>query len=89
MQQFYFIMLLKLVLPFSFVFISTTCFSQQLFIPKNIAATYQKGTRTMDGKPGKNYWQNTASYKLNISFAPATRLLSGTVDIQYINNNHW
>ena len=80
-------MLLKLSLPFSFVFISTTCFSQQLFIPKNIAATYQKGTRTIDGKPGKNYWQNTASYKLNISFAPATRLLSGTVDIQYINNS--
>ena len=87
MQQLYFIMSLKPALHFLVLFISTTCFSQQLFIPKNISATYQKGTRTMDGKPGKNYWQNTASYQLNISFAPATRLLAGTVDINYINNS--
>jgi Peptidase family M1 domain len=61
-------------------------FSQQLFIPKNIQAAYQKGTRSTDGKPGNNYWQNTASYKLNINFTPANRLLSGIVDINYLNN---
>lgn len=62
-------------------------FSQQLFVPKNIQEAYQKGTRSADGKPGKNYWQNTASYKLNVSFAPDTRLVSGTVDINYVNNS--
>ena len=41
----------------------------------------------MEGKPGNNYWQNTANYKLNVSFAPATRLLSGLVDINYLNNS--
>lgn len=67
--------------------LSAVAFSQQLFIPKNIQAAYQKGTRSTDGKPGKNYWQNTASYKLNVSFAPDTRLVSGTVDINYVNNS--
>src|SRR5678810_3914 len=31
--------------------------------------------------------KNTASYKLNVSYAPATRLLSGSADINYINNS--
>lgn len=66
--------------------LSLNSFSQQLFIPKNIQAAYQKNTRSKDGKPGKSYWQNQASYKLNVSFAPDTRLISGTVDINYINN---
>jgi hypothetical protein len=80
-------MALKLALFFSAFLFSTICFSQPLFVPTNILATYQKGTRTLDGKPGENYWQNTASYKLNVSFAPATRLVSGAVDINYINNS--
>jgi hypothetical protein len=69
------------------ILVSSLCFSQQLFVPKNIQAAYQKGTRSTDGKPGKNYWQNTAFYKLNISFEPDTRLISGSVDINYINNS--
>lgn len=74
--------------PFAFaILFSSQSFSQQLFIPKNIQQTYQKGTRSTDGKPGKNYWQNTASYKLNVNFAPATRLVSGTVEINYTNNS--
>lgn len=67
--------------------LTTNCFSQQLFIPRNILATYQNGTRSTDGKPGKNYWQNTADYKLNVNFAPDTRIISGTVDISYLNNS--
>ncbi|MFI5130606.1 MAG: M1 family metallopeptidase [Chitinophagales bacterium] len=55
--------------------------------PRNIQATYDKGTRSITGKPGKNYWQNTANYDLNIDFDPATRLLKGVVSIIYINNS--
>jgi hypothetical protein len=75
------------IIAVALLLLSSVCFSQQLFIPKNIQATYQKGTRSIDGKPGKNYWQNTATYKLNVSFAPDTRLISGVVDINYINNS--
>ncbi len=56
-------------------------------LPTNLAATYQTGTRSMTGSPGKNYWQNRAAYKLQISFDPATRLLTGTANIVYTNNS--
>ncbi|WP_421939460.1 M1 family metallopeptidase [Pedobacter sp.] len=49
--------------------------------------TYQKGTRSKNGKPGKNYWQNTAKYNLKVDFNPATRLLKGKVDVLYTNNS--
>lgn len=67
--------------------ISCNALAQQLPIPRNIQATYQKGTRSADGKPGKNYWQNSASYKLAVNFNPETRLVSGAVDIVYNNNS--
>jgi hypothetical protein len=60
---------------------------QPLPVPTNIKATYDKGTRSPDGKPGKNYWQNTADYDLKINFDPATRLLTGSEEITYINNS--
>ncbi|RTQ52135.1 peptidase [Hymenobacter gummosus] len=56
-------------------------------IPRNLLATYAKGTRSADGQPGPNYWQNTADYALKINFDPATRLVKGTVDISYQNNS--
>jgi hypothetical protein len=78
---------IKFYFSVSAILFSCICFSQQLFVPRNIQAAYQKGTRSADGKPGKAYWQNTASYKLNVSFAPDTRLISGSVDITYVNNS--
>jgi hypothetical protein len=56
-------------------------------LPVNLQATYNKGTRTSIGAPGKNYWQNSADYNIKISFDPRSRILSGTVGIDYINNS--
>jgi hypothetical protein len=56
-------------------------------IPRNIQSAYDKGTRSHTGQPGKNYWQNSATYDLHVHFTPATRLVSGTVDIVYQNNS--
>ena len=50
-------------------------------VPRNIQAAYDKGTRSTLGIPGKNYWQNFASYDIQVRFEPATRLISGTEDI--------
>jgi hypothetical protein len=55
--------------------------------PKNIRAAYDNHTRSYDGRPGPKYWQNSASYNIDIHFNPATRRLSGTVDIVYKNNS--
>ena len=54
---------------------------------KNILPAYEKGTRSITGKPGPNYWQNTAYYTLKVSLDPATRLVSGSVNIDYKNNS--
>ncbi|OCX50445.1 peptidase [Mucilaginibacter sp. PPCGB 2223] len=55
--------------------------------PLNIEQAYLNQTRTISGKPGKNYWQNTAGYNIKISFDPQTRNLKGTVGIDYTNNS--
>jgi hypothetical protein len=56
-------------------------------IPRDIQATYDKGTRSMDGAPGENYWQNRADYNIDINFTPETRLLGGAEKITYYNNS--
>jgi hypothetical protein len=67
---------------------SATCFAQTtLQVPLNLQATYTKGTRTISGEPGKNYWQNKASYTIKVNFNPQSRLVDGTVDIDYTNNS--
>ena len=68
--------------------LSAPTLAQQILpVPLNLQATYAKGTRSISGQPGPNYWQNTADYDLKVSFDPATRRLAGTVDITYVNNS--
>jgi len=68
-------------------FIASEGSAQALPVPTNIQAAYKKGTRSMDGKPGKSYWQNKADYKISVNFDPATRLVAGAVEIHYVNNS--
>jgi hypothetical protein len=58
-----------------------------LYIPRNIQKTYDRGTRSMDGRPGANYWQNRATYTMQVSIQPKKRFLSGTSTIVYTNNS--
>jgi hypothetical protein len=83
-----FIIHMRIVLFVIASFVNLVLYSQNLLpTPRNIQATYVKGTRSVDGRPGKNYWQNTANYDLRINFDPATRLINGSADIQYVNNS--
>ena len=59
----------------------------KLTLPRNLPAAYDKGTRTSSGQPGNKYWQNTGNYTIDINFNPDTRLLTGKVDIEYVNNS--
>ena len=65
----------------------TSLVAQMLPLPRNIQEAYQKGTRSIDGKPGSRYWQNSTEYKINVQFSPDTRLVDGKVDIDYTNNS--
>jgi len=82
MRKYYFLLLLVL----SFGAIDGLAQSA-LTVPLNIQQAINKGSRTNEGVPGKNYWQNGADYTIRISFSPDTRLLSGTEIITYYNHS--
>ena len=75
---------IKLLCLMLLIAISTNA---QLPVEQVFKNAYQKGTRDVSGKPGKNYWQNTANYKLKVNFDPSSRVIKGTVDVQYFNNS--
>jgi hypothetical protein len=65
-----------------------TGFSQgTLPVPSNIEQAIAKGTRTTSGLPGTRYWQNKGKYTIQVSFDPATRLVSGSERITYYNHS--
>jgi len=51
--------------------------------------TYRQGNvyRTASGKPGPEYWQNSADYQLETSLDDKTHTVSGKVTIKYTNNS--
>jgi len=73
---------------FSQLFVAIT-FSQTntLLIQKEFQDAINKASRTLDGKPGQNYWQNEARYKIEADFDPETGKLSGRELIYYKNNS--
>lgn len=77
----------KLLLFVLLLFVWTNLTAQDLYMPRNVRAAFNNGTRSADGKPGAKYWQNSADYNIKITFNPETRLVSGTEDIVYKNNS--
>ncbi|WP_369013674.1 M1 family metallopeptidase [Flavobacterium anhuiense] len=71
----------------AFVLFAQDTIAQELYMPRNIKKSYENGTRSKDGKPGVNYWQNRGKYNMEISVDPKTRLVSGTETIIYENNS--
>lgn len=61
--------------------------TDRLFIPRNVQNAFNKGTRSLDGKPGPNYWQNRSDYKMDISFNPLAKKLNGREQVIYSNNS--
>ena len=58
-----------------------------LFMPDNINKAYQNGSRSLDGKPGGKYFQNTTDYNIEVDFDPQSRLLTGSETINFTNNS--
>lgn len=71
--------------------LTSLCFfyagAQSLFVSRDIATAYKNGTRSLDGRPGKNYWQNRGIYKIDITATPPGRTITGKETITYINNS--
>lgn len=76
------------LLLLGFLFLSQYGFSQKLYMPRNIKEAYENGTRSMDGKPGKKYWQNHGKYTIELTVNADTKVVSGTETIIYENNSN-
>ncbi len=61
--------------------------AQDLLLPRNIESAYAKQTRSLEGKPGNNYWQNHSDYKINAIVDTDRETLSGEAVINYHNNS--
>ncbi|MGI8950875.1 MAG: M1 family metallopeptidase [Chitinophagaceae bacterium] len=61
--------------------------AQDLYMPRNVKNAIKKQTRELDGKPGKNYWQNYGRYNITVTAMPPDRNIKGSEQITYINNS--
>lgn len=74
------------ILLFLFVSVSYSQYSS-VYVPRNIIKAYEKGTRSYDGRPGKNYWINHSDYKIQAEVFPKERIIKGTEQITYFNES--
>ena len=80
-------MLQKLYFTGILLTVLSTTYSQDLYQPRDVQQAYKKGTRTSNGTPGANYWQNKGTYNIQITTAPPDRNVKGSEQITYINNS--
>ncbi|HQI69964.1 MAG TPA: hypothetical protein PLT47_04390, partial [Bacteroidales bacterium] len=83
-KQYTSVLLIIVMLCFS---ANTISAQEKLFVSKEIMKAYSSETRSIDGKPGKNYWQNSSDYKIKVKFSPETGILEGQEEITYHNNS--
>ena len=62
-------------------------YSQSIYVPLEFQAAYEEGTRSLDGKPGTEYWQNHSDYKISARLDPLTGILKGSANIIYYNSS--
>jgi hypothetical protein len=58
-----------------------------LHMPLDIQELYKRGTRSIDGNPGPEYWQNRADYDIRVMLDPATATIEGQETIHYFNES--
>lgn len=79
--------LLVVALLATVIFTPVDAQENRFFMPREIAAAYKKGTRSMDGRPGPNYWQNTVDYEIEVEVFPAEKRLAGSENVTFHNNS--
>src|ERR1700730_36617 len=77
-----FLLLCSLVMT-TFLYAQT----QSLYTSRDVQRAFKKETRSTDGRPGKNYWQNFGRYAISVSAMPPDRNIKGNEQITYINRS--
>ena len=83
MRQFYLMALISVIYVTSIQAQRT----EELYMPREYKQAHKNQTRTHQGIPGKNYFQNKADYVIRAEFFPETAQLTGTEAITYYNNS--
>ncbi len=79
--------LIILLLLFQLSFSILKAQENRFFMPGEIKKAYENKTRSYDGKPGPNYWQNTVDYDIDVNFIPSEKLVDGYEKVTYHNNS--
>jgi Peptidase family M1 domain len=61
--------------------------TKDLYMPREFKQAYNNETRSHEGIPGKNYFQNRADYVIRAEFFPNTKSIIGSEIITYKNNS--
>ncbi len=60
---------------------------EELWMPREVKAAYAAGTRSPDGNPGPNYWQNRTVHDIRLSISPPDRTVTATQTFTYTNTS--
>jgi len=71
----------------AFLFLGLQAGAQTLTMPPEIQKAYDNGTRSLNGKPGKKYWQNHGRYTISLTVMPPANSIRGNEQITYFNNS--
>jgi hypothetical protein len=61
--------------------------NSKLYLPLEFQKAYEKSTRSADGKPGINYWQNHSDYIIKAKIDPVKKTLAGEEEVTYHNDS--
>lgn len=70
-----------------FTTVSASAQQSPYYLHRNLLKALSNQTRTLNGAPGKLYWQNNATYHLQAEFDPGKEVVSGEGSIWYFNNS--
>ena len=77
----------RVIFSLLILIISFSANAQSLYMPRNVKEAFKKETRSAEGRPGKNYWQNFGRYNITVTALPPDRNIKGAEQITYTNNS--
>jgi len=82
-----FLNMIKSFIFFAFLILGLQAGAQTLTMPPEIQKAYANGTRSLNGQPGKKYWQNRGRYTISLTAMPPDNTIRGIEQITYFNNS--
>ena len=80
---------MKITVFFFLLLLPVALYAQdvQLYEPLNYVQSLEKGTRSRDGNPGPDYWQNHSDYNISVRLDTAEGKIYGSEEITYYNDS--